>query len=122
MIQEDKFLDYLAVLKKTNNSLENLLVDDIAEIYLFFDYDPQSACKYYNESYESAICKYNLELYEIINFCNNETEPQGKLFINFPMIESLWHIPKECNNRGYSCLVSIEEVKIYKRFIASSFS
>ncbi len=65
-----------------DNELENISKDQIAEIYLFFDYDKHAS----NSSDEKI--KKMLEVFD------NETE-KGKLYISYPMIEAIKHIRRE---------------------------
>ena len=55
-------------------------VADISEVYLFFDYDFQNK----NITLEDA----TRQLEEMLNFFNDENE-NGKLYIHYPMLESL---------------------------------
>lgn len=61
--------------------LQEYSAQDFAFIYLFFDFDPWSA----SELRPLSIVKNMLELF-------NEPTEQGKLFINYPSIESFNHI------------------------------
>lgn len=65
---------------------------DFAEIYLFFDYDPHSRGENIN--------RLNTELDEMLTFFDNETI-NGKLYINYPMIEALRYT-KELPDKNYS--------------------
>ncbi|RTL12620.1 MAG: hypothetical protein EKK54_03075 [Neisseriaceae bacterium] len=61
--------------------LQEYTAQDFAFIYLFFDFDPWSA----TESIPLSIVKNMLELF-------NEPTEQGKLYVNYPSIESFNHI------------------------------
>lgn len=68
--------------KKYNHGiLQGYTAQDFAFIYMFFDFDPWSAI----ESRPLSIVKNMLEIF-------NEPTEQGKLFINYPSIESFNHI------------------------------
>lgn len=81
-INRDKDLDTFSLLKELPNNKEVLgpfKRNDFAEIYLFFDYDGHTSSA--NDEKMKAI----IELFD------EETE-FGKIFINYPMVESLKHI------------------------------
>jgi hypothetical protein len=85
ILHEDEDLDLFNLLKElefNQASLNNYNRDDFAEIYLFFDYDGH-ACQAEDE-----------KLMQLIHFFNEETD-HGKLFISYPMLESLRHISSE---------------------------
>ena len=62
---------------------------DISEIFLFFDYDCQN--KNPDESY--SLVENNQKILEMLAFFNNETAA-GKLYINYPMVESIRYTKK----------------------------
>lgn len=66
--------------KKGDNTLADILESDISEIFLFFDYD-------FHES-RLSLEENNKHLNEMLEYFNDETE-NGKLYINYPMIESI---------------------------------
>lgn len=66
-------------LHKSKAVLDKYTRDDIAEIYLFFDYDGH-ATKADDE-----------KIKEMLTMFDNETE-QGKLYISYPMVEAIKHI------------------------------
>lgn len=81
-IKEDDDLDTFSLLKgipENKLTLKEFDRDDFAEIYLFFDYD----------GHDSAAN--DLKLFNLLGIFNEETE-KGKLYISYPMVESLKHI------------------------------
>lgn len=82
----------------------NLKASDFAEIYLFFDYDGHAA-SFSEETVHEAneLCK-RLDMPEVKNkwdilermllVFQNETE-EGKLYVSYPMVESIKEIKKE---------------------------
>ena len=66
--------------KKGDNTLANILEAEISEIFLFFDYD-------FHES-RLSLEENNKHLSEMLEYFNDETA-NGKLYINYPMIESI---------------------------------
>lgn len=81
----DGAVDTLSVLKTLaivgeREKLSGLSAADISETYLFFDYDFQ--CKH-------GILEYNNDgLAKMLSYFNDETG-NGKLYVNYPMIEAL---------------------------------
>ena len=63
--------------------------DEISEIFLFFDYDCQNKEK--DKSY--SLTENNKQIEKMLSFFNNETEA-GKLYINYPMVESIRYTKK----------------------------
>lgn len=115
-ISKDKDLDTFTLLKEIPHNkevLESYNRGDFAEIYLFFDYDGHSTSA--NDE----------KLKEILELFNEETG-FGKLFINYPMIESLKHYSKLIDFKGlkidakkdirYKHIVSINGDEIYRHF------
>lgn len=104
------FLDTLIAIKeickgqKNSNNPELLLLqrNQISEIFLFFDYDGHS----------SLAGKYPHCIDEMLALFNDETE-NGKLYINYPMVESYKH---PINNK-IEILDIFTEVH-YKTFVA----
>lgn len=105
---------------------KGLKASQFSEIYMFFDYDGHAA-QFSEETIEQAneLCK-RLGMEEIKNkrdllerlllVFDNETE-QGKLYISYPMIESIKEIRAEVAtyNRLY---IPLEEVPRYKHSFA----
>jgi hypothetical protein len=78
-IQEDRDLDTFSLVRERDEKLKGYKRYDFAEIYLFFDYDAHAT------SADDENIKDMLSLFD------NETE-EGKLYISYPMVESLRHI------------------------------
>jgi hypothetical protein len=111
-IVNDDDLDTFNLIKERNNKNKEILESynrgDFAEIYMFFDYDGHSTLAD------------DTKLAELLNFFKEETE-KGKLYISYPMVESLKHIcnyetfkdqTTECkNNIGYKGVVAKEALK-----------
>ncbi|MGV3611560.1 MAG: hypothetical protein ACO1N0_11460 [Fluviicola sp.] len=81
-ILDDEDLDTFNLLKNRNQNQE-ILKDydrnDFAEIYMFFDYDGHDTIAD------------DTKLMELLTFFDEETD-KGKLYISYPMVESLKHI------------------------------
>ena len=62
---------------------------EISEVFLFFDYD----CQNKNSNGTYSLGDNNRQIQEMLSFFNNETSA-GKLYINYPMIESIRYTKK----------------------------
>ena len=109
MIVDDEDLDTFNLLKERNIKNKEMLNkynrSDFAEIYMFFDYDGHSTL--------ADDCK----LVELLKFFKEETD-KGKLYISYPMVESLKHI---CSYDDFRDLtVDCKENIEYKRIVHES--
>lgn len=120
-LSDDEDLDTFALLKEipqNQRTLEEFDRDDFAEIYLFFDYDGHSTLAS-DDSLE-----------EMLSIFNEETD-RGKLFISYPMVESIKHYSNQIDfkylkvkakeNIKYKNIVSKEADKIYLHFSKYSY-
>lgn len=71
--------------------------DAFSEIYLFFDYDIKRQDQKNHETVEDQ----NKCIKEMLNYFDNETE-HGKLYINYPMIESIRYFKKSLPDNDYA--------------------
>lgn len=71
----------------------NFQKDDFSEIYLIFDYD----LHHYEHVLHLNKTILNEQLKKMLNYFSNETE-MGKLYINYPMVESFFHMNFEIEN------------------------
>lgn len=101
LVQDDE-QDYLPLLKrnKDNFELQDYSVDDFGQIFLFFDFDPQSQTEKNDEGQEKGVINFAARIKEILMKCSDETSPFGKLFLSYPMIEAYLSFPykRECNS------------------------
>ncbi|MDZ7820052.1 MAG: hypothetical protein U5K55_16240 [Aliarcobacter sp.] len=102
----DEDLDLFTIIKEKlesngSDELNDILREQVPEIYLFFDYDGHAT-------------NANLEkLQKILELFNNETE-NGKLYVSYPMVEAIKHLKEgidfeeiiEESNSSYKELVS----------------
>lgn len=98
--------------KKGDNTLDGIIESDISEIYLFFDYD-------FHESRQS-LDDNNRHLNEMLAYFNDETA-NGKLYINYPMIESIKYHKELPDTQFADYTVSRNDCKLFKN-IAHRFS
>lgn len=107
----DDDLDTFAIAQELNKDLQEIEREQVAEIYLFFDYDKHAT----NANDDN--------LKDMLNRFNNETE-KGKLYISYPMVEALKHLHSKVNfqlvkgecNRNYKARVSAECEEVFKHF------
>lgn len=84
-LQKDENIDIVGLIRQRletvgDTTLEGYTTSDFAEIYLFFDYD------FHNTIYPPH--ELNSQIEYMLRMFDCETE-QGKLYINYPMIESI---------------------------------
>lgn len=79
------------LIEKGDNTLKDIREDEVSEIYLFFDYDFQEKSRTLEEN--------NKRLSEMLEYFTDETS-NGKLYINYPMVESLRYT-KELPDNDY---------------------
>lgn len=79
------------LLEKGDETLKDIREDEVSEIYMFFDYDFQENARTLEEN--------NRRLAEMLDFFADETA-NGKLYINYPMVESLRYT-KELPDNDY---------------------
>lgn len=91
--------------EKQDNALDDLNEFEISEIYLFFDYDFQQ--KY------GTLKENNKRVGELLEYFDEETE-SGKLYIHYPMLESIRYT-KELPDVNYcQYVVSREDCRNFK--------
>jgi hypothetical protein len=95
-----------------DSTLDSLKSSDFSEIYLFFDYDFQHA----HLSSEEI----NKRVEEMLQFYCEETE-NGKLYINYPMVESIRYTKELPDNDYVNYTVDRKDCSDFKR-MANVFS
>lgn len=105
LFQEDdsEYLELTQVLKERNPMDSELLNQSFTDIILVFDYEPKS----YHFSTESI---------EKMHSYFNESSDNGKLYINYPTVESTYHI--NINNDEFASeKIDENQVKNYKSVV-----
>ena len=97
---------------KGDHTLSNIIVSDVSQIYLFFDYD-------FHES-RYTLDDNNIHIQEMLDFFCDETD-NGKLYINYPMVDAIRYTKQLPDNNYLSYTVSRNVCKQFKR-IVSDFS
>ena len=95
-----------------DSTLDGMRSSDISETFLFFDYDFQNS--------QLSLDEINDRVEAMLTLFDDETD-NGKLYINYPMIESICYT-KELPDENYAnYVVSREECKDFKH-LAREFS
>lgn len=96
-LKKDEFAtDIIEVLKEKNDEkdLSALSSENVSEVYLFFDFDGH----HYQDRSNSEKIVLD-EIGEMLQCFNNETE-NGKLYLSYPMIESIFHLNNDDLDKG----------------------
>lgn len=116
-LKKDEFeTDVISIVKEMchtseNEDIKNLKESEFSEVYLFFDFDIHNN----NLKKEHRRTDILLEMFETFN---NETE-YGKLYVSYPMVESIKDISVE--DRDYNNLyITMEESFEYKMLVGKS--
>ena len=102
----DMDLDFIECLRscKTNRDQNDMLNKKYTDIFLFFDMDP------HDQRYDAG------KLTKAMDYFNDSTE-NGKLYLNYPMIESFRHIENLDDLSYLNTTVSLSEIKNYKALV-----
>ena len=92
--------------------LDEIKSSDISEIFLFFDYDFQHS--------QLSLDEINCRVEEMLDLFNDETG-NGKLYINYPMIESIRYTKELPDDEYVHYVVSRDESRNFK-YLANQFS
>lgn len=90
---------------ESNESRKKILRDQYSDVFLIFDFEPQD----HNTHYDT--------IKRMLSYFTDSTG-QGKLFINYPMMQSYKHFSKLPDYDFDQKFVSIEQVKEYKSLVA----
>lgn len=93
------------LIEKGDYTLNDIREDEVSEIYLFFDYDFQENSKTIEEN--------NCRLNEMLDYFFDETG-NGKLYINYPMVESLRYTKELPDNEFWNYTVTLQKCKEVK--------
>ncbi len=118
MTESDFTEDIVTVIKRKLESRnektisDDLSITDFSEVYLFFDYDFQ------NKNLE--LPEINSQLKEMLDFFSDETD-NGKLYINYPMVESIRCTQKLPDEHFYEYKASREDCSDFKNYVSKKF-
>lgn len=121
------YADIISLLRERHpgSDLDKLeRTSDVEETFLFFDYDFHHALSSTRRNPQADIkCivnENNRKLKEMLDFFSEETD-MGKLYVNYPMLESLYYTKKLPDEDFYSYDADIEDSLHFKE-IADRFS
>lgn len=103
--------DIVGLLKENGSFDIDSDMSDFSDVFLFFDLDIHNQ----NQSIETS----KQQLKEMLDYFDNETE-NGRLYVNYPMIESIYHTERLPDQNYYNYTVKIDDCSDYKR-IARDF-
>lgn len=98
--------------QRGEDTLDGYKASDFSQTYLFFDYDFQNS--------HIALEEQNRRLVEMLQYFNEETE-NGKLYINYPMVESIVYTKQLPDEQFDDYVVSREDCRHFKG-LAAKFS
>lgn len=111
--------DIKDVLSEIHPSKKEMLAKKFAYTYLIFDCDAHHSRKDESRTQEEIVLDNLAKLSEMVNYFVDETDPSiGKLYINYPMMESYRDCDKFFEEDYASAKVSIEELSTYKNRVA----
>ena len=102
----DADLDFIEYLKSydINREDKSILNHKFTDIFLFFDMDPQ------NQKYDAK------DMQTILNYFSDPSD-NGKLYLNYPMLESYKHV-SDLNNLSFlDTKVKREDIRRYKSIV-----
>lgn len=97
---------------KGDSTLDGIRSSDISEIFLFFDYDFQNS--------QLSLGEINQRVEEMLTLFADETD-NGKLYINYPMIESIRYTKELPDTEYVNYIVCREDCRDFKQ-LACDFS
>lgn len=98
--------DIVGLMKENGNLDISGDVSDFSDVFLFFDLDIHNQNQGIEESRQ--------QLRDMLDFFDNETE-NGKLYVNYPMIESIYHTDRLPDKDFVNYTVSISDCGDYKK-------
>lgn len=99
--------DFLQILQEheQNEEKKTILRQDFSDVFLIFDFDP------HDHRYDFA------KLQRLLTYFNESTEC-GKLYINYPMVESYKHFLSMYDEAYMERMVRFEDLTSYKHIVA----
>lgn len=103
---EEDEIDVKLVLRslETNDHKRRILSQKYRDVFLIFDFDPQHDTPHFDT------------VRRMLAFFNDSTD-HGKLFINYPMMQSYKHFPILPDDSFYSRKVSATQICSYKKLV-----
>lgn len=92
---------------------EDADISDFSEVFLFFDYDFQNK--------NLPLEELNKQVREMLDFFSNETE-NGKLYINYPMVESIKCTNQLPDSNYYTYTVTRKDCHDFKDYVTKTYN
>lgn len=103
-------IDFIELLRSeiasAEKALQGIKRQQIDQIYMFFDYDPQQ------KNLPNILDPYDV-LREMLGFFSDETD-QGKLYLSYPMAEAIYDFKSDMCQAHTNCMYDVEELIAYK--------
>lgn len=110
--------DIKSVLKDLHPEQAQILNNKFAYTYLIFDCDAHHPKKEDGRDIKQIVLDNLIKIKELLNYFNDETEPsRGKLYINYPMMESYKDADDFFDAQYKSATVSIDNIVNYKALV-----
>ena len=112
--------DIKDILSEIHPEQKDILSKKFAYTYLVFDCDVQHTKKVDDRNIKDIIFENFEKLKEMSLYFNNETDPSiGKLYINYPMMESYRDCNEFFDEEFANAEVELQEIGNYKKLVAS---
>lgn len=118
--KEDFFLNIKDILiQKSNDATQiEILKEDFLYTYLIFDCDAHNSQKHSNLSLRERVMQNFSILQEMADYFDDESDPtKGRLYINYPMIESYRDCDDFFDNNYKDEVVSVDDLSNYKKLV-----
>ena len=110
--------DIKKILVELHPEYEEILSQKFAYTYLFFDLDPHHTKKDELRTVEQIICENIEKIKEMATFFNDETDPTiGRLYINYPMLESYRDCDVPFDPNYQDEYVQIADIGLFKQHV-----
>lgn len=106
MLKLGEGADIVLAMKENNDYLRDYCSGDFSEVFLFFDYDFHHCL---------PLDELNSRVATMLDFFNDETG-NGKLYINYPMLEAIRYIKSLPDPNYTNYIVTRSDCKHFKRF------
>lgn len=112
--------DIKQVLSELHPSYSKALADKFVYTYLVFDFDAHHTKKQDNRALEKIVYANIKRLQKMAMYFTDETDPTiGKLYINYPMVESLRACDKPFDPEYQNEYVTLQSIKDFKNYVGT---
>ena len=112
--------DIKKILMELHPECSEVLSQKFAYTYLFFDLDPHHTKKDESRTVDQIICENIEKIKEMAAYFTDETDPTiGKLYINYPMLESYRDCDMPFDPNYQDEYVNIGDIGSFKQYVGS---